>query len=63
MRPIQCPNVFTEVRWSLLQEFSQMLGVDQAWEQATTNLGQIFGGRFSVDTAEQIQRPDGNFGG
>ncbi|MEZ6132837.1 MAG: hypothetical protein R3C59_29565 [Planctomycetaceae bacterium] len=44
-----------EVRWSfLLQEFSQMLGVDQAWEQATTNLGQIFGGRFSVDTAERI---------
>ncbi|MEZ6130783.1 MAG: hypothetical protein R3C59_19040 [Planctomycetaceae bacterium] len=43
-----------EVRWSfLLQEFSQMLGVDQAWEQATTNLGQIFGGRFSVDTAER----------
>ncbi|MEZ6130665.1 MAG: hypothetical protein R3C59_18420 [Planctomycetaceae bacterium] len=55
MRPVSARMSLPEVRWSfLLQEFSQMLGVDQAWEQATTNLGQIFGGRFSVDTAERI---------
>ncbi|MEZ6127534.1 MAG: hypothetical protein R3C59_02555 [Planctomycetaceae bacterium] len=55
LRPVSARMSLPEVRWSfLLQEFSQMLGVDQAWEQATTNLGQIFGGRFSVDTAERI---------
>jgi len=47
-------------RWSfLLQEFSQMLCVDQAYDQAMKNLGQIFGGNFSVDTAERI---NGNMG-
>lgn len=47
-------------RWSfLLQEFSQMLGVDQAYEQAMKNLGKIFGTNFSVDTAERV---NGNMG-
>ncbi len=45
----------TKRRWSyLLQEFTQMLAVDSAYEQAMHNLGQILGGRFSVDTAENI---------
>ena len=42
-------------QWSyLLQEFSQMLAVDSAYEQAMENLGKILGGTFSVDTAERI---------
>ena len=54
-RPVSARMSLPESRWSfLLQEFSQMLGVDQAWDQAMKNLGQIFGGKFSVDTAERI---------
>ncbi len=41
-------------QWSfLLQEHSQMLAVDQAYDQAMNNLGEILGGNFSVDTAEK----------
>jgi len=48
------------VRWSfLLQEFSQMLGADQAYDQAMKNLGKIFGSNFSCDTAERV---NGNMG-
>jgi hypothetical protein len=51
-------------QWSyLLQEFSQMLAVDQAYEQAMDNLGQLFGGQFSVDTAEQINAELGKSAG
>jgi hypothetical protein len=38
----------------LLQEFSQMLSIDQSYEQALNRLGTILGGTFSVDTAENI---------
>jgi hypothetical protein len=38
----------------LLQEFSQMLAIDQSYEQAMNRLGTILGSTFSVDTAENI---------
>ena len=55
LRPISARLSLPKSRWSsLLQEFSQMLSVDQAYEQAMRNLGAILGGDFSVDTAERI---------
>ena len=42
-------------QWSyLLQEFSQMLAIDQSYEQAMNSLGTILGSTFSVDTVESI---------
>jgi len=55
LRPISARLSLPAGRWSyLLQEFSQMLGVDQAYDQAMKNLGQILGSGFSVDTAERV---------
>jgi len=55
LKPISARLGLPACRWSfLLQEFSQMLGVDQAYDQAMKNLGQILGSDFSVDTAERI---------
>ena len=60
LRPISARLSLPAGRWSfLLQEFSQMLGVDQAYDQAMKNLGKIFGSDFSVDTAERV---NGNMG-
>jgi hypothetical protein len=43
--------------WSnLLQEFSQMLCVDQAYNQASENLSSFLGGKFSVDTLESTNQ-------
>lgn len=57
LRTISARLSLPESRWSfLLQEFSQMLDVDQAYDQAMGNLGKLFGGKFSVDTAERINR-------
>lgn len=57
LRPISARLSLPAYRWSfLLQEFSQMLGVDQAYDQAMKNLGQILGGDFSVDTAERMNK-------
>ncbi len=55
LRPISARLSLPASRWSfLLQEFSQMLGVDQAYDQAMKNLGEILHSDFSVDTAERI---------
>ena len=55
LRPINARLSLPECRWSfLLQEFSQMLSVDQAYDQAMKSLAAILGGDFSVDTAERI---------
>ncbi len=55
LRPISARLSLPSGRWSfLLQEFSQMLGIDQAYDQAMKNLGQILHSDFSVDTAERI---------
>jgi hypothetical protein len=64
LRPISARMSLPMRRWSyLLQELSQMMAADQAYEQAMQNLGQILGGRFSVDTAEQINAELGKAAG
>ena len=64
LKPVSARLSLPACRWSfLLQEFSQMLGVDQAWDQAMKNLGQILGGKFSVDTAERINATQGQSAG
>jgi hypothetical protein len=46
-----------EHQWSyLLQEFSQLFCVDQAFNQASKNLEAIWGAKFSIDTLEQTSR-------
>ena len=55
LRPISARMSLSERQWSfLLQEFSQVFCVDQAYEQSMKNLEMIFGGSFAVETAEQI---------
>ncbi|MEX1027154.1 MAG: ISKra4 family transposase [Candidatus Paceibacterota bacterium] len=57
LRPISARMSLPTHRWShLLQEFSQMFCVDQAFGQAATNLGEVLGSRFSVDTIETINQ-------
>jgi hypothetical protein len=64
LRPISARMSLPARRWSyLLQEFSQMLAVDSAYEQAMHNLGKILGGTFSVDTAERINAELGQAAG
>jgi len=64
LRPISARMSLPARQWSyLLQEFSQMLAVDSAYEQAMQNLGQILGGTFSVDTAERINAELGQAAG
>ncbi len=64
LRPISARLGLPACRWSfLLQEFSQMLGVDQAYDQAMKNLSQILGSDFSVDTAERINKQIGSSAG
>lgn len=64
LRPVSARMGLPAQQWSfLLQEFAQMLAVDQACEQAMSNLGQILGGQFSVDTAEQVNGHMGSTAG
>jgi hypothetical protein len=64
LRPISARMSLPARKWSyLLQEFSQMLAVDSAYEQAMQNLGKILGGTFSVDTAERINAELGQVAG
>ena len=53
--PISARMLLPKRQWSyLLQEFSQMMAIDQSYDQAMNNLGTILGATFSVDTAENI---------
>lgn len=64
LRPISARLSLSKHRWSfLLQEFSQMLGVDQAYDQAMKNLGRILGSKFSVDTAQRVNHQLGKTAG
>lgn len=55
LRPISARMALPSRQWShLLEEFSQMLAVDQSYSQAMDSLGVLLMGRFSVDTCEQI---------
>ena len=57
LRPVSARMSLPDSRWShLLQEFSQMFCVDQAFGQAATNLEEVLGSRFSVDTIETINQ-------
>lgn len=55
LRPIDARMSLPEGRWSyLLQEFSQLFCVDQAFGLAAENMATVFGGTFSVDTLESV---------
>lgn len=60
LRPISARMSLPPHGWSyLLQEFSQMFCVESAFGLAAENLSQVFGGAFSVDTIESINRRTG----
>ena len=64
LRPISVRIVLPEHRWSLLlQEFSQIFCVDQAFNQSSTNLSTVLGGTFSIDTLEKINQQMGELAG
>ena len=55
LRPIDARMSLPQSRWSyLLQEYSQMFCVEQAFGLAAQNLATVFGGNFSVDTLESV---------
>ena len=55
LRPIDARMALPETRWSyLLQEYSQMFCVEQAFGLAAQNLATVWGGTFSVDTLESV---------
>lgn len=60
LRPIDTRMALPSTRWSyLLQEYSQLFCVDQAFGLAAQNLETVFGGSFSVDTLESVNRQMG----
>jgi hypothetical protein len=64
LRPISARISLPARQWSfLLQELSQLLAVESAYEQAMDNLGQILGSTFPVDTAERINAEMGQSAG
>ncbi len=64
LRPISARMLLPTHRWShLLQEFSQMFCVDQAFRQSAANLGEVLKDRFSVDTIEKINQQLGQSAG
>lgn len=64
LRPVSARMSLPPRQWSyLLQEYSQMLAVDSAYELAMENLGKILDGDFSVDTAEGINAQMGQAAG
>ena len=57
LRPISARLDLPVHQWSyLLQEFSQLFCVEQAFNQASRNLETVLGGRFSVDTLEHTSQ-------
>jgi hypothetical protein len=57
LRPISARLDLPEHQWSyLLQEFSQLFCVEQAFNQASRNLETVLGGSFSVDTLERTSQ-------
>jgi hypothetical protein len=65
LRPISARMSLPESRWSyLLQQWTQMLCVDAAYQQAMDNLQVILGGeKLSVDTAESVNGQMGRAAG
>jgi len=55
LRPIDARMSLPDARWSyLLQEFSQLFCVDQAFGLSGQNMATVFGGTFSVDTLQSV---------
>ena len=65
LRPISARMSLPENRWPyLLQQWTQMLCVDSAYQQAMDNLQVMLGGdKFSVDTAEKVNGQMGQAAG
>ncbi|MEM6779542.1 MAG: ISKra4 family transposase [Planctomycetota bacterium] len=65
LRPLSARMLLPSCRWSyLLQQWTQMLSVDSAYQQAMDNLQVILGGeKLSVDTAEKINGQMGHVAG
>ena len=65
LRPISARMSLPAGRWSyLLEQWTQMLSVDSAYQQAMDNLHAILGGeKLSVDTAERINGQMGRAAG
>ena len=65
LRPISARMALPPGRWSyLLQQWTQMLCADSAYQQAMDNLRVILGGeKFSVDTAEKVNGQMGETAG
>jgi hypothetical protein len=60
LRPIDARLGVSPVEWSpLLQEFSQLFAVDQAYGQVAENLERIFRQQLSVDTVERVNQQMG----
>jgi hypothetical protein len=57
LRPISARLDLPGHQWSyLLQEFSQLFCVEQAFNQASRNLETVLGGNFSIDTLEKTSQ-------
>jgi hypothetical protein len=55
LRPVNARMSLPQARWSyLLQEYSQLFCVEQAFGLAAQNMATVFGGTFSVDTLEAV---------
>lgn len=55
LHPISARIELPQQRWSfLLQEFSQLFCVESAFNQAADNMQTVLGGKFSIDTLEQV---------
>lgn len=64
LRPISARMSLPQCRWShLLQEFSQVFCVEQAYGQAAANLELVLNDQFSVDTVETINQNMGRSAG
>jgi hypothetical protein len=64
LRPISTRLQLPDGRWPyLLEEFSQMFCVDQAYNQGSSNLERVFGSKHSVDTLERVNARMGQLAG
>lgn len=64
LRPVSARMSLPASRWShLMQEFSQVFCVDQAYGEAASNLGLVLNDQFSVDTMETINQQLGRSAG
>jgi hypothetical protein len=64
LRPVSARMQLPQHQWSfLLQEYSQLFSVGEAFRQASMNLETVFGRKFSVDILEQTNQRMGQEAG